>query len=254
LEGHEKCCAAAQEYLYFASDLLRFKPDLVVAYDGWNDIFSDYQNPFRTTDHRENDARLAQSYSMVGSANLVAENLRYFLTQSAFNLGMVELPWRKFRKLFCRSYNAPHWFSDNGDLKQAAPFDPSTMGFYRRIRQAFLALTDDELSVALFLQPLVGVDDRMLSSEEKASWWYPQRNFLFDNRIPFYEHARRILADLKEVDQGNRHQCIADLSHSLKGVTEPVYADSGHLLPKGNEIVAAQMLDELVMCGLLRRA
>jgi hypothetical protein len=30
---------SVQEYLYFASDLLRFKPDLVVAYDGWNDIF-----------------------------------------------------------------------------------------------------------------------------------------------------------------------------------------------------------------------
>jgi hypothetical protein len=30
---------SAQEYLYFVSDLLRFMPDLVIVYDGWNDSF-----------------------------------------------------------------------------------------------------------------------------------------------------------------------------------------------------------------------
>jgi hypothetical protein len=200
-----------------------------------------------------NDARLAQSYSIESSADLVAENLRYFLTQSDFKLGMVELPWRLFR---CLSYNVSRCFSYKPDpIKSpffSAPFDPYTVEFYRRNRRAFLALADDQLSVALFLQPLVGTDDRTLSAEEKASWWYPKLSELLANRIPFYEHARRILADLKRTDQDSGRHCIADLSHSLKGVPKPVYADSGHLLPKGNEIVAAHMLDQLVMCGLLR--
>ena len=34
---------SAQEYLYLVSDLLRFKPDLVVVYDGWNDLVYDFQ-------------------------------------------------------------------------------------------------------------------------------------------------------------------------------------------------------------------
>jgi hypothetical protein len=122
---------------------------------------------------------------------------------------------------------------------------------YSRNRRAFLALADDQLSVALFLQPLVGTDDRTLSAEEKASWWYPRLDGLLENRIPFYEHARHILEDLKERGHSNGHQCIADLSHSLKGVPEAVYADSGHLLPKGNEVVAAHILDQLVLCGIL---
>jgi hypothetical protein len=93
-----------------------------------------------------------------------------------------------------------------------------------------------------------------LSSEEKASWWVSRLNdeWVSRNRIPFYEHARRVLADLKRTDQGGGRHCIADLSHSLKGVAEPVYLDRGHLLPRGNEIVATHMLDQLVMCGLLR--
>jgi hypothetical protein len=244
---------SAQEYLYFVSDLLRFMPDLVIVYDGWNDSFFDYQTPFRTSHHSLNDARLAQSYSIEGSADLAAENLRYFLTQSDFKLGMVELPWRLFR---CLSYNVSRCFSYKPDPIQSpfssAPFDPQTVEFYRRNRRAFLALADDQLSVALFLQPLVGTDDRILSAEEKASWWYPKLKGLLGNRIPFYEHARPILEDLKRTDHDSGRHCIADLSHSLKGVPEPVYADSGHLLPKGNEIVAAHMLDQLVVCGLLR--
>jgi hypothetical protein len=131
--------------------------------------------------------------------------------------------------------------------------------YYRINHRAFLALADDQLSVALFLQPLIGVDDRPLSAEEKASWWYPKLDIeidywdvLLENRIVFYEHARRILAELKAEDYSSGHHCIGDLSHSLNGVSEAVYADTGHLLPKGNEIVAARMLDQLVMCGLLR--
>ena len=230
---------SAQEYLYFGADLLRFKPDLVVVYDGWNDSLSDYESLFRSS--ASNERRLAWSYSIAGSAHLLADNLRFFLTESDFKLGMAELCRAAFLHL---SHNVPRGVPE--------PFDPRVIENYSRNRRAFLALADDQLSVALFLQPLVGTDERTLSAEEKASWWYPQLDNWLGNRIPFYEHARQILEDLKERNQDNGHYCIADLSHSLKGVSEAVYADSGHLLPRGNEVVAAHMLDELVSCGLLR--
>ena len=180
---------------------------------------------------------------MAGSVFILAENLKYSLTDGNLKLGMIELPWRVFRKL-----------SPNAGAAHSAsvPFDPHSIEYYRNNHRAFLALADDQLSVALFLQPLVGTDDRALSDEEKASWWYPDLHEKLINRIPFYEDARHILADFKEKTHGNSHVCIADLSHSLKGIAETVYADSGHLLPKGNQIVAMHMLDELVSCGLLR--
>ena len=233
---------STQEYLYLVSDLLRFKPDMVIVYDGWNDTHRKYDSsPFR---HPRITRRVAQSTSIVGSTRLLAANLVYFFTFSNYRLGMVELPWSMFRKL-SSDVNAPAFSLD-------PRFDSQNMKSYRQNRRAFLALADDELSVALFLQPLVGTDDRLLSAEEKASWWWPRLDEAFGNRIPFYEHARQILADLKRKDQSNGHRCIADLSHSLTGVSETVYADSGHLLPKGNEIVASYMLDQLVLCGLLR--
>ncbi len=234
---------SSQEYLYSVADLLRFKPDLVVVYDGWNDSEFDYT--FRDIADWSAE-RLAWSYSIAGSARLLAENLGYFLTQSDFRLGMAELLSRVFLGL---SDRVSSYLSYKPDGK---PFDPRVMENYSRNHRAFLALADDQLSVALFLQPLVGTDDRTLSTEEKASWWYSQ--LWLGDRIPFYEHARRILEDLKERNLDNGHNCIADLSHSLKGVSEAVYADSGHLLPRGNEVVAAHILDELVSCGFLNVA
>jgi hypothetical protein len=223
-------------------------PDLVIAYDGWNDLVYDFNNnlssPFRAT-HIYIRSRVAESFSIAGSLSLVAQNITNFLSSSFFRLGMVELP----RRLVDR-------FRSRADIVRwsPTPFDPRNIDFYEINRRAFLALADDHLSVALFLQPLVGIDDRTLSAEEKASWWYPTHytDRVLQNRIPFYERARQILARLKARGESSGHQCIADLSLSLKGVYEPVYADTGHLLPRGNEVVASQILDNLVMCGIFR--
>ena len=45
----------------------------------------------------------------------------------------------------------------------------------------------------------------------------------------------------------------ADFLSSLKGVAETVYTHSDHLLPTGNKIVAARILDQLLSCGFLEK-
>jgi hypothetical protein len=238
---------SSQEYLYLVSDLLRFTPDLVVAYDGWNDSVYDFEknlSPFRTSIHEGTERHIENSYSITGSVFLVLQNLKNLFTSSQSKIGMIELPWRVVEKLRPKADSS----------YSSTPFDARSLEFYNVNRRAFLALGDDQLSVALFLQPIAGVDDRTMSNEEKASWWYPSLDEQLKSRIPFYKGARHILADLKSRDQGNRHSCIADLSRSLEGVADPVYADTGHLLPKGNEVVASHILDELVSCGLLSQS
>jgi hypothetical protein len=156
---------------------------------------------------------------------------------------MMELPWRILQK--------PEEDEDVDDRSES--YDPRLIDFYRQNHRALVALADDRLAVAVFLQPLVGTDDRALSDEEKASWWYPEFEWEMGNRAPFYRDARRVLAELKEKNRGNRQVCIADLSDSLRSVRETVYADTGHLFPNGNRIVASRMLDELASCGFVAR-
>ncbi|HSQ20393.1 MAG TPA: SGNH/GDSL hydrolase family protein, partial [Blastocatellia bacterium] len=157
---------SAQEYLYFVSSLRRFKPDLVIAYDGWNDI--DTSNfsvpPFRTGTHREIARRARRSYLIAGAVFFVAENLRYALTEGDLKLGTLELPWRMLGKFSA---------TDGVNVSSPLSFDPRSIEYYRDNHRAFLALADEQLSVALFLQPLAGTA-RELSEEEKASWWYPR--------------------------------------------------------------------------------
>jgi hypothetical protein len=224
---------SAQEYLYLVSDLLRFKPDLVVVYDGGIDSAYHFKNsfsPFRTSTHDELQSRIRKSYTIAGSASLFADNLELG------KLGMVELLRRLFDKLRSKPNTAP---------PMSNSLDPPNVKFYDINRRAFLALADDQLSVALFLQPLFGVDGRTLSAQEKSS---------LGNRVLFYERARQVIADLKARDEDSRHHCIADLSDSLKGVSERVYVDDEHLLPNGNEVVATHILDRLILCGLLRES
>jgi lysophospholipase L1-like esterase len=236
---------STQEYLYFVSDLLRFKPDLVIVYDGWNDIDLNEFGvpPFRTGGEIKITQRAQQSYSITGSLHLLASNLKYSLTEGNLKIGMIELPWRAIGKL-----TGPIVLFPPGNI------DPRSIEYYRNNHQAFLRLADDQLSVALFLQPLVGVDDRESSNEEKASWWHsdPQFDERLRARILFYEGARRVLVDLKAKTRDNNHTCIADLSRSVSGVAESIYADEGHLLPKGNQIVAGHILEKLLSCGLLQ--
>jgi hypothetical protein len=238
---------STQEYLYFVSDLLRFNPDLVIVYDGWNDVdmIKDFGlAPLRTEGERRITERAEQSISIGGSAHLLAANLKYSLTEGDLKVAMIELPWRVFRKITLGSDPGP----------SIIPFDPRSIEYYRNNHLAFLRLADDKLSIAVFLQPVVGVDDRELSNEEKASQWHRSPRFgdLMRKRRSFYEGTRRVLASLKDRYHDKNHICIADLSHSVQGVTESIYTDTGHLMPKGNEVVAAHILNELVSCGLLQ--
>ena len=71
--------------------------------------------------------------------------------------------------------------------------------------------------------------------------WYHAHDRVMGSR------SRHIMAHLRARDQGDGHLCIADLSHSLKGVSEAVYADTGEIIK-----CSCATLDELVLCGLPR--
>ena len=163
---------SAQEYLYFVSRIIRLEPDLVVVYDGWNDSYAwtdssimANMSPFRTKTHEEGTRRIKASYSVSGSFHLAVVNLKFALTEGQFRLAMMELPWRLLQK--------PKEEDEDADDRSES-YDPRLIDFYRENHRAFVALADDRLAVALFLQPLVGTDDRALSEEERASWWYPE--------------------------------------------------------------------------------
>ena len=243
---------SGQEYLYLASDLLRFHPDLVIVYDGWND--SVYQNrlltkywvssALRTEQHREMSRRVADSFSVGGSLRLFLRNAGNALrSHHSGRLAAVELLERVTLRIW------PFRSRAVGAKKRAEiRFDPRSIQLYGQNLKSMLALGHDgDFRVALFLQPLAGVDGKTFSDKEKAARWFPRVNSEMRYRGPFYQAARTMLVGLNEVHR-KPAACIADLSRVFAGTGETVYADTGHLLPRGNEIVAQRMIDELISC------
>ena len=61
-----------------------------------------------------------------------------------------------------------------------------------------------------------------------------------------------MIEELSNDYKNQENACIADLSFSLENEKERLYADvEGHLLQKGNAIIARNIRDHLIRCGIL---
>jgi len=101
--------------------------------------------------------------------------------------------------------------------------------------------------LALFLQPIMGVDGKPLSAEEREI--FPRVPDLSQRRA-FYRDARVMFAGLARRER-NPRLCVTDLSTAFENVPQTVYADHGHLRPEGNRRITGSMAEALRRCRLL---
>jgi len=101
---------------------------------------------------------------------------------------------------------------------------------------------------ASFLQPITGVDGKTYTATE-SQYASPA---VVQKRQIFYQTVRPLLGKFASANEVSGVSCVADISTtSFAGVSEMVYADTGHLLANGNELVAQHILTELERCKLL---
>lgn len=100
--------------------------------------------------------------------------------------------------------------------------------------------------VAIFLQPIMGIDDKILTEEEKA---VESKIDNLELRHLFYRDGRESFKELKakHVDS-NPDVCIEDLSHAFREIKYTVYEDSGHLRVTGNKVIAREIINSLQAC------
>jgi hypothetical protein len=252
-----------QEYLFLIADLLRYKPDLVIAYDGWNDahllrltIEGDPRtHPYRTVSQKNNEDRVNASFSPSGSFGLFAtitagrtlEYLRHFAT-----FRLLQSSIRRLTERFAR-------------MDHAARHDPAfrpepsveAAHFYIQNRERMLFIAKQSgFHFASFLQPIIGIDGKSYSATESrfVAHLHPQiaNELIKQEREVFYQTVRPLLGEFAATNEVTGAFCMADIStSSFAGVTDTVYVDSGHLVANGNELVAQRILAELKRCNLL---
>ena len=253
--------ASDQEYLLLIADLVRFEPDLVIAYDGWNDAQfmpgtiagAPRTRPYRTASQEDNEDRVNASFSPSGSFGL-------FATISAGHA----LEWLNhfstFRLLHYAIGRITDGFHGKGD---GAPHDPAykpelsveAAQVYMENRERMLFIAQQKgFHFASFLQPIMGIDGKTYSAIETQ---YPAlfaHDMVKQEREVFYRTVRPLLGKFSSANEVSGASCVADISTtSFAGVSDTVYADTGHLLANGNELVAQRILTELERCKLLPR-
>ena len=241
---------------------MNYKPDLLIVYDGWNDesapelahsfIHPDSSGPkkevecanlFRTANHLFIEERFKASFSVLGSARLCAG------TVGAHGRAAIR-------------HTGVYWFI-SGLIRhvipnrQPAPLPPDNPALVTTLVRRYednltrvLNIAEQNgVRVALFLQPIMWIDGHNPTIQEALSAVADVKSITA--RRAFYAEARSMFARLREQHQRPGRVCIEDVSQSFGDTAETIYADSGHLLEAGNEIVADQIVQRLSASGML---
>lgn len=240
---------SGQEYLYLINDLLQYEPDLVIVYDGWNDSayinylldeYGDDTFPLWSFSHYKNRDRLDDTYSMGGSGLIFLQTVANNIYSTMLEFGTFYLLRATLKRLTKQDVSeAQHEFPEYNARSVAIYGD--------NLERIIGAAQFHGFGITIFLQPILGIDGKILSKSEER--------FLESTpvalRRAFYRDARVLFNRLSEKYVLDSNICVSDLSGVFAGKAESVYADTGHLFPAGNSIVAQAMTRRLSACGIL---
>lgn len=169
--------ASNQELLYIMSELVYYQPDLIIIYDGWNDLY--YNNilldkygenliPLKSLTHYELEKRMNESYSIWGSFSLFLGVVKGHAIAYLDEIGFYNLLKRTLRRIAGSGARYKYF--------------PRSVEMYRANLETMVLLAQyHDFKLGLFLQPIMGVDQKPLSPDERA---IPVGDI--DARIAFY--------------------------------------------------------------------
>jgi hypothetical protein len=257
------------EFLFFATELIHYDPDLIILYDGWNDfVFWNKElqtnpDPLSTKRYSLHDNltnRINASYTFLGAAKQFFINTLLVIPNQSSNFASLFIVKRLFEKLFLEKTLVLSKASDGSGFKvnnlymnrAHPPFsEKSVEHFKRNILDSIILARGNNIKVALFLQPILGVGGKSPAGPEQD--WIRVNADEIKNRNLFYKKARSMLKKVSDSYPAMDEVCVNDLSTSLKNEKNRVFMDSGHLNPQGNSIIAQNILDSLIECGMIIR-
>ena len=237
-----------QQLLYYITELYLYNPDLVIFYDGWNDLQFARETTYNmselttntTATNLSNNILLKNSYSTIASIKRT-----FFLTFHSFSNLISGTGFGEILRRFSYIFNNKKQKEDN--TQQKINYEKAAKSHILNINYAIMFSEKNNISFAYFLQPLMGVDGREINQIESDLF----KNQTFEDRKEYYSVIGKSLKILKDEYDKIGKVCINDISKTALKNTENlrVYEDSGHLLSKGNFYVAKKINDELLSCG-----
>ena len=253
---------STNQYLYFTTEIIRYDPDLIIFYDGWNDYAIGNPDPTFTKrfwKHKEMYDRLNNSYSVLGSGIQFITSIKNFFTGLSQQFATLWVPIRLMEKIFVDNSLVFVKDSKNGGYKvknlimQTVPkkTSPKMVNLYAtNIDDAIAFSKSRSVKFAHFLQPILGISEKNPIGFELE--WIQYNKETINVRRLYYEKIRKKLKKIKAKNQNSSEVCIDDLSLVFKDETLRIFSDSGHLNGKGNFVMAQNMVNSLLKCSILQ--
>jgi len=191
--------------------IIEFKPDMIIVYDGWNELRTSEKQYYSEIQFKSSDHVLRSFLDIFESKNLIIlkkiekelkeENPKIF--QQKFDINIAEkrsIIWKE------------RWL------------DICKLG------------ESENFSTVIVLQPFVGTGNKVLSQDEMA--YYILKNN--EKRVNVYEYFAQSLNQLN-----NSCTKTIDFRNIFDGFDEPLYFDEVHVGDKGNMIIANELFTEL---------
>ena len=273
---------SAQQYLYLMSELIYYKPDIVLFFNGWTESinrhghFTDSRDAqhrkskkarkieFSSTimkQHRDYNDYIENSYRPRGAFRIFRRSLSRSIGKAWDHTGIGYWAWkfevaRKWKKGWKSLTGLFREVEKKPTLAEAVKidFDPRLIRVFDENIRRSIALTGiNGFKAAFFLQPIIGVDGKTYAEGSERNWANSELGKAeITRRRDFYASARDLFSTLSAEFADQKSVCFADLSQAIKDYPEQLYADEGHFNSKGNRIVARAILDRLVDCGFLK--
>lgn len=209
--------------------IIKFNPDIVIVYDGWNDLV---RHPyFKSTSIIQNsfDGTMEKSdYFQINLEKTFLEVLPYYKTPIAISYFLSTTQHFVNDKI---EYKIEHAFHNDEELQKII-YD-----WQSNWEEICELGTKSNFKTIMSLQPIPGSGLRLLTDQE-------YKNFKFFEDRKILDAYNEFGTKLENLDQNCSK--IVDLRNVFDKTPEPIYWDYIHVGDRGNEIIANKLYYEIL--------
>jgi lysophospholipase L1-like esterase len=204
--GIPKAYSFTEKYL-IKNSILNLNPNLLIIYDGWNDIGNDYEHYESSVDFKFTD----QVIRKIRQTDIATMN--------------VILKW---------------YFNYKHDTTEIIQFNPNKIeekvSLWKNTWEDICKLQEqNDFKILIVLQPLVGTGNKQLSMEEKD-------HLIHFDGITVNKHYQLYADALNEL---NNTCTTLDLRNGFDSHSETIFFDLGHVGDNGNQIIAKKIYEKI---------
>jgi lysophospholipase L1-like esterase len=225
---------SAQELAQILFRIMPLDPDMIIVYDGRNDIYfglSPEWEPHYSPGLRDFQYHLASPQPRPFRQTPVGH---FLLTKTAIGVGLDQLSYFIWGR---QSYG------DGGELAM----HPEAVEIYRRNLERMALIAQAEgVQIVFVLQPSLAAGNKPLTEAEREYIQVAQREGYYDLLATYYPLAASALTQAGQ----NTGTPAYDFTTLFDAETETMYLDEVHLAPEGNQRVALHLAD--IIIGLVQ--